>query len=105
MLSYIPEQTKIVSTAIVHNTFKKVQKTEEPDEESPNLQVNENDLEGVKNTKIWLAGMFKKDKNPEPLYILDLILKNGQLIPTFSTLPQNIVQSIRDIFEEGVKCL
>lgn len=49
--------------------------------------------------------MFKKDKNPEPLYVLDLILKNGQLIPTFSTLPQNIVQSIRDIFEEGVKCL
>jgi dynein heavy chain len=37
--------------------------------------------------------------------VLDLILKNGQLIPTFSTLPQNIVQSIRDIFEDGVKCL
>lgn len=37
--------------------------------------------------------------------MLDLILKNGQLIPTFSTLPQLIVQSLRDIFEDGVKCL
>lgn len=77
MLSYIPETTKIVSTAIVHNTFKKTQRTEEPDDESLNLLPNDDDLEGVKNTKIWLAGMFKKDKNPEPLYILDLILKNG----------------------------
>lgn len=65
----------------------------------------ETDIPEVQQTKLWLAKMFQKDKNPEPLYVLDLILKNGQLIPTFSTLPQNIVESIRLIFEEGVKCL
>ena len=29
--------------------------------------------------------MFVKDKDPEPLYVLDLILKQGNLIPTYST--------------------
>lgn len=105
MLAYIPESTKIVSTAVVHNTFAIKGEPEEPEEESPNLLPRADDIPEVVQTKAWLASMFKKDKNPEPLYVLDLILKNGQLIPTFSTLPQNIVQSIRDIFEEGVKCL
>lgn len=104
MLAYIPDTTKIESTAVVHNTFA-LKGVEEPEEESVNLMPKPDDLPEVIETKKWLASMFKKDKNPEPLYVLDLILKNGQLIPTFSTLPQNIVQSIRDIFEDGVKCL
>lgn len=104
MLSYIPDSTTIHSTAKVVNEFKKKQ-IEEPEEESACLLPRETDIPEVKATKLWLASMFQKDKNPEPLYVLDLILKNGQLIPTFSTLPQNIVESIRLIFEEGVKCL
>lgn len=107
MLAYIPDTTVIVSTAVVHNTFAKRndEVAEEPEEESPNLLPRPDDIPEVIATKKWLASMFQKDKNPEPLYVLDLILKNGQLIPTFSTLPQNIVQSLRDIFEDGVKCL
>jgi len=34
--------------------------------------------------------MFVKDKEPEPLYVLDLILK-GSLVPIYSTNPANIV--------------
>jgi dynein heavy chain len=105
MLAYIPDSTTIKSTAIVHNTFSRKGIVEEQEEESANLVPRADDLPEVIDTKMWLASQFKKDKNPEPLYVLDLILKNGQLIPTFSTLPQNIVQSIRDIFEDGVKCL
>lgn len=77
MLAYIPESTTIESTAIVHNTFAIKGKVEEPEEESANLLPRANDLPEVIATKKWLASMFKKDKNPEPLYVLDLILKNG----------------------------
>lgn len=50
--------------------------------------------------------MFTKNKDPEPLYVLDLILKGGSLVPIYSTNPpQNIAASIREIFEEGVNCL
>ena len=53
---------------------------------------------------MWLNSMFVKNKEPEPLYVLDLILK-GSIVPIYSTNPANIVQSIREIFEEGVNCL
>jgi len=32
-------------------------------------------------------------------------LKTGQLIPQYSVSPQMIVNTIREIFEEGIKCL
>jgi hypothetical protein len=41
------------------------------------LMPRADDIPEVIATKKWLASMFKKDKNPEPLYVLDLILKNG----------------------------
>jgi len=36
--------------------------------------------------------------------VLDLILK-GSVVPIYSTNPQQIVSSIKEIFEEGVNCL
>jgi len=39
------------------------------------LSVKPNDLPEVKTTKVWLYNMFKANKDPEPLYVLDLILK------------------------------
>lgn len=32
--------------------------------------------------------MFDKNKDPEPLFVLDLILKQKDLIPTYSTDPE-----------------
>jgi len=49
--------------------------------------------------------MFDKNKDPEPLFDLDLILKQGQLIPTYSTQPEDIVKRIMDVFDEGIECL
>lgn len=79
MLSYIPDSTEIISTAIVHNTYPKREneEEEEEEEESANLLPKTDDIAEVVATKKWLAGMFKKDKNPEPLYVLDLILKQN----------------------------
>jgi len=109
MLNYIPDHTEIISTASVINTFPKREgESEEPEseeEESPHLLPKDDDLAEVAQTKKWLAEMFKKDKNPEPLYILDLILKPNSLIPIFSTSPALIVSSVKDLFEDGVKCL
>lgn len=107
ILSYIPDATEIVSTSVVHNTFPKRENEEEEseEEESANLLPRADDIPEVVQTKKWLASMFKKDKNPEPLYVLDLILKPTNLIPLFSTPPEKIVQIVKDIFEEGVKCL
>jgi hypothetical protein len=49
--------------------------------------------------------MFDKNKDPEPLFELDLILKTGQLIPTYSTNPEEIVTKILTVFDDGVKQL
>jgi len=49
--------------------------------------------------------MFDKNKDPEPLFDLDLILKAGHLIPTYSTNPEDIVKRIMDVFDEGIECL
>lgn len=35
--------------------------------------------------------MFSNDKDPEPLFVLDLILKPNQLIPNYSVEPRDIV--------------
>ncbi len=55
MLSYIPEQTTVHSTAKVTNVFAKKQLEEEPEEESPCLMPRDTDIPEVKQTKLWLA--------------------------------------------------
>jgi hypothetical protein len=49
--------------------------------------------------------MFAADKDPEPLFVLDLILKPNQLIPQYSTEPKEIVTKILEVFDEGIECL
>ena len=52
-----------------------------------------------------LHKMFDKNKDPEPLFVLDLILKTGSLIPTYSTNPEDIVTKIMQVFDDGIECL
>jgi len=49
--------------------------------------------------------MFDKNKDPEPLFVLDLILRTNQLIPQYSTDPKDIVNKIMEVFDEGIECL
>jgi len=49
--------------------------------------------------------MFSLDKDPEPLFVLDLILKPNQLIPNYSVEPRDIVSKILEVFDEGIECL
>ena len=49
--------------------------------------------------------MFDKNKDPEPLFDLDLILKQGNLIPTYSTPPEDIVIKIMSVFDDGIEIL
>ena len=49
--------------------------------------------------------MFSKDKDPEPLFVLDLILKPNQLIPQYSTEPKDIISKVLEAFDEGIESL
>lgn len=49
--------------------------------------------------------MFDKNKDPEPLFVLDLILKPGQLIPTYSTQPDEVVRKVLKTFDSGIEAL
>lgn len=104
LLDFIPDSTIIQSTSKVRNTYNKRKMIEEEEESPLPNQPHQDDIPGVVETKKWLNATFTKNKEPEPLYVLDLILK-GSLVPIYSTNPQQIVQSIKDIFEEGVNCL
>jgi len=48
---------------------------------------------------------FRKEKVPKPLFVLDLVLKPGHLIPQYSSDPEAIVKAVMDIFDEGIKSM
>jgi hypothetical protein len=52
-----------------------------------------------------LHKMFDKNKDPEPLFVLDLILRPGQLVPTYSNSPEDIVNKIMAVFDDGIAIL
>ena len=49
--------------------------------------------------------MFDKNKDPEPLFVLDLILKPNNLIPTYSTQPEEVVSKVLAVFDSGIEAL
>jgi len=103
MLTYIPDDTTIVSTSEVHNKFTKIHEEDESEVEPE--AFNEDELEGVREMKDWLNEKFNINKDPEPLFQLDLILKAGNLVPQYSNNPEEIVSKIKEVFEDGIKCL
>ena len=62
-------------------------------------------MDEVQKVKAWLKKKHSRNSDPEPLFVLDLILKNNAVIPQYSTNPEEIVEKIRQVFEDGVKCL
>lgn len=59
----------------------------------------------VQQVRKELNKQFSKNKDPEPLFVLDLILKPNTLIPQYSTEPRDIVTKIMEVFDEGIECL
>lgn len=59
----------------------------------------------VQQVRKELEEEFRPDKDPEALFALDLVLKNNQLIPNYSTEPKEIVNTVLNVFDEGIKCL
>lgn len=74
-------------------------------EEAPFADVPPEEQDEYQQTCVWLHSIFDKNKDPEPLFELDLILKTGQLIPTYSTNPEEVVTKILNVFDDGVKQL
>lgn len=62
-------------------------------------------MDEVQKVKAWLKKKHSRNSDPEPLFVLDLILRNNGVIPQYSTNPEEIVEKIRQVFEDGVKCL
>lgn len=112
MKDFIPDETHIISASEVKNNFPKKKKADdesEEDEESEesdgDLLISEDELAWAKEIKKQINREFSRNKNPEPLFQLDLIRKSNQLIPLYSNNPVEIVSKIKEVFELGVKCL
>lgn len=88
MMKYIPEETLIQSTSEVKNRFPKLTSSQHPetiitdhDIQEVDEEIPDSELTEVQRVRRELNKMFSKDKDPEPLFVLDLILKPNQLIP------------------------
>jgi hypothetical protein len=68
-------------------------------------EIDESEMTTVQKVRKELDQQFSNDKDPEPLFVLDLILKPNQLIPNYSVEPRDIVQKVIDVFDEGIECL
>jgi hypothetical protein len=106
MLDYMPDDTEIITAAQVKNRFKRAENlVADDDEEETDLIINDDDPEGVRETKMWVNKKFAKNKNPEPLFLLDLILKGKNLIPVYNINPDDIVSKVTEVFENGIESL
>ena len=95
ILSYVPEETIIHTTAKIQNVFKIIPRTEADLSDDGDLDVVDGDLPEAIECKKAIAQKFSKNKNPDPLFELDLVLKPGALIPAYSTPPEEVVSKIR----------
>ena len=59
----------------------------------------------VQKVRRELNQMFSKNKDPDPLFKLDLVVKPNLLIPQYSSEPKDIVHKILEVFDEGIDCL
>lgn len=79
MMRYIPKETHIKSTSHVVNIFEKKRLADGPSEEDDSpvkkVDIPESQMTHVQKVRKELDAMFAKDKDPEPLFVLDLILK------------------------------
>jgi hypothetical protein len=66
------------------------------------MDVEPDDMNDFQSTMVWLHKMFDKNKDPEPLFELDLVRSKNNLIPIYSNPPEDIVNKLMNVFDEGV---
>lgn len=105
--SYCPLKTEINNTHDVKNYFnKKLLTPEDSDyEEEPFKDMPEGDLDEVQKTLKWLHKEFDKNKDPDPLFVVDLIVNAESPIPKYTAQPDEIVAKILEVFDKGIKIL
>jgi dynein heavy chain len=92
ILKYSPKETIIKSASDVTNIYEKPPKPERIVEDDDEFEEEEDEEDA-------------DQEDPIPLFVLDLILKPGQMIPQYSTDPADIVSSVLAIFDSGTKSL
>lgn len=107
ILGMCPLDTEIINTHDVKNSYnKKLLTAEDSDFEAmPFADVPEAELDEVQKSLQWLHKAFDKNKDPEPLFVVDLIVNNDNHIPRFTFPPDDIVTKILDVFDNGVEKL
>ena len=77
VLKFCPESTEITTTNSVKNIFNKKLVTEEDSdfEAEPFTEIDAKEHNEYQSTMVWLHHQYDKNKDPEPLFDLDLILK------------------------------
>lgn len=100
ILKYMPDETAIFTTNKVENNFiRKVHKQMKALSIHSEDAVKESDEEGNATED------EEEIKDPNPLFVLDLVLKPGDALPKYSTDPDEIVRTVCTIFDEGIKAL
>ena len=107
MMVYIPKETHIKSTSEVINIFEKnaIEGGPADDEDQKHSSIPESEMTSAQKVRAELDQQFSQDKDPEPLFVLDLILKPNMLIPNYSVEPRDIVNKVLEVFDEGIECL
>jgi dynein heavy chain, axonemal len=107
VLEQCPADTEIRNTHDVVNTFeKKLLTAEDSDfEELPYKDVPADELDDAQKSLQWVHGQFGKNKDPEPLFVVDLIVSPDSHIPRFTFPPDEIVKKVLGVFDGGVEKL
>ena len=99
VLKFIPLSTEITSSSEVVNVFEHPEKEAEGEAEGEAKEEKDDESEdGFEDDE-------DEDKDPIPLFVLDLVMKQGQELPQYSTDPQEVVSTVMDIFDQGIKAL
>jgi hypothetical protein len=101
ILKFIPTSTEVLSSSEVHNTFIHPKIAEEEDKEGEKEKKNEDESENQSEDN----EEAEPPKDPFPLFVLELVLKPGQELPQYSTDPKEVVSTIIELFQQGIKTL
>jgi hypothetical protein len=107
ILEFCPEETEIINTNLVRNKFnKKMIGPEDSEyEEEPYKEIKEDDCNHVQETMKWLHKMYDKNKDPDPLFVMNLVASKDSVYPTYTTHPDEVVKRVNLVFDQGIKVL
>jgi hypothetical protein len=107
VIDFCPEDTEIINTNLVRNKFNKklIGPDDEDYEEVPFKDIPEDKLNHVQETMKWLHKQYDKNKDPDPLFVMNLVASKDSVYPTYTTPPDEVVIKILKVFDHGIKVL